>query len=782
MKYTEDKEKRLRLERFLKSFRKEKDRNNTAGQSLGIREIYEDGIMKTGKNRYSTSAEFRQRNFGILSQDDRDFVSAAWGRILDSFGEDAGFELTFINWKETGSGIKCRKTSETERLAAEYENMVNENIRNENGGMKRHMYMTFSVNAGNHEEAGEKLAPVYESLRTGFGKLGAEIKRLSGEERTRILYHLMNGEPPENADFSFEGMTKSGTLPADMLSPYCLDFDRASSFEISGKRAVTGFLRLGASDISKYFFGQLLMMDVPYVISIHARSYDAGTGLKQIKRKLTDINAMSIDEEKKAFRDGYDLSRIPEELSDLGEGARDLLSRIRDGGEKLYSASVSVMLTGDDDADLEKKTETIRAALRGAGFDLAPFTFRQEDGFVSALPIGTDRTETERYHTTKSLGAFIPFTGVRRKDTTPGAVYCGINKTTGETVTVDRTLLLNPNGLILGTPGAGKSFFAKREMAGAVFTSPDDILICDPESEYGNLVRALGGEVIRIAPDSESHINPMEIDLSEKGEDPVIMKCDFLLSMFEIIMGEEGMTAGEKSVLNMAVKRVYEKYSEKGGAMPVLEDLYNELLLEERPEGRHLASALEVYVKGSLSVFSHTGNVDRNKRILCFDIRDLGPGLTDLGMLIIENEIWERVRKNRTLGKRTRCYIDEMHLLLRRPQTASYTNEIWKRFRKWGGIPTGITQNVSDILKSDAAATIAENSDYIVMLRQSPGDKGLLKERLRLSDWMADEIVSAREGEGLLKCGNDFIPFEDHFPKNTMLYKVMTTKPGETAQ
>ena len=411
--------------------------------------------------------------------------------------------------------------------------------------------------------------------------------------------------------------------------------------------------------------------------------------------------------------------------------------------------------------------------------------FQQEDGLMSSLPLGYNGIEIERGLTTSSTAVFIPFT---TQELFQGgeALYYGLNALSNNMIMVDRKQLKNPNGLILGTPGSGKSFSAKREMTNAFLITKDDIIVCDPEAEYYPLVQKLGGQVIRISPVSTDYINPLDINLNySEEENPLTLKSDFILSMCELIVGgKDGLQPVEKTIIDRSVRLVYQDYlsdpvPEK---MPILEDLYNILRKQTEPEAQRIATALEIYVHGSLNVFNHRTNVDVNNRFVCYDIKELGKQLKKLGMLIVQDQVWNRVTINRAQHKATRYYMDEFHLLLKEEQTAAYSVEIWKRFRKWGGIPTGITQNVKDLLSSREVENIFENSDFVYLLNQASGDRQILSKALNISPSQQNYITNSNAGEGLIFYGSTIVPFKDDFPKNTQLYRAITTKPEEMGQ
>lgn len=401
---------------------------------------------------------------------------------------------------------------------------------------------------------------------------------------------------------------------------------------------------------------------------------------------------------------------------------------------------------------------------------------------MSSLPIGLNQIDIQRSLTTSSTAVFVPFT-TEELFQSGEALYYGINAISNNMIMADRKRLKNPNGLILGTPGSGKSFSAKREMTNAFLITDDDIIICDPEGEYYPLANMLHGQVIRISPTSMDFINPMDINLNySEDESPINLKADFILSLCELIIGSKtGLEPVEKTIIDRCVRLVYREYLEKPVPenMPVLENLYDCILAQNEPEAKHLATALEIYVHGSLNVFNHQTNVDISNRLVCFDIKDLGKQLKKIGMLVVQDQVWNRVTLNRAEHRSTRYYMDEFHLLLKDEQTAAYSVEIWKRFRKWGGIPTGITQNVKDLLSSREIENIFENSDFVYMLNQAGGDRQILAKQLNISPHQLSFVTNSNEGEGLLFYGNTIIPFKDKFPKDTMLYRIMTTKPTE---
>jgi len=474
---------------------------------------------------------------------------------------------------------------------------------------------------------------------------------------------------------------------------------------------------------------------------------------------------------------------IPSDLATYGKDAKALLKELQSQNERMFLLTFIIMNTGKTEQELENNVFQANSIAQKHNCNLVRLDFQQEQGLMSSLPLAYNEIEIQRGMTTSSTAIFIPFTTQELFQSEDEALYYGLNALSNNLIMVDRKKLKNPNGLILGTPGSGKSFAAKREIANAFLVTDDDIIISDPESEYSALVTRFGGQVIKISPVSSQYINPMDINMNYSDDDnPIALKADFILSLCELIVGgKEGLKPVEKTVIDRCIHKIYQKYftDPRPENMPLLEDLYKELCAQAEPEARNVATALEIYVKGSLNVFNHRTNVDITNRLVCYDIKDLGKQLKKIGMLVVQDQVWGRVTENRSQGKSTRYYMDEMHLLLREEQTAAYTVEIWKRFRKWGGIPTGITQNVKDLLASREVENIFENSDYIYMLNQASGDRQILAKHLNISPHQLSYVTHSGEGEGLLFYGSVILPFVDRFPKDTELYRIMTTKPQE---
>ena len=752
--------------------------------------MFPDGICRVTDTYYTKTIQFQDINYQLSQNEDKTAIFDGWCDFLNYFDASVHFQLTFLNMaanKDTyGTQITIPlRGDEDDAIRTEYTQMLRDQLAKGNNGLIKTKYLTFGIEADGMKTAKPRLERIETDVLNNFKRLGVAAEPLNGTDRLRLLHDMLRIDNPAPFRFSWDWLASSGLSVKDFIAPSSFEFAKGNYFGIGQKRGAVSFLQILAPELNDRMLADFLDMESSLIVTMHVQSVDQVSAIKTIKRKITDLDRMKIEEQKKAVRSGYDMDIIPSDLATYGAEAKKLLQELQSRNERMFLLTFLVLNIADSVPKLRNNVFQASSIAQKYNCQLVRLDFRQEEGLMSSLPLGLNQVEIQRSLTTSAVAIFVPFTTQELYQNGSEALYCGLNALSNNLIMVDRKFLKNPNGLILGTPGSGKSFAAKREIANVFFVTNDDIIICDPEAEYGPLVERLHGQVIKISPTSPHYINPMDLNLNySDDENPLSLKSDFILSLCELIVGgKDGLQPVEKTIIDRCVRMVYRDYlnDPKPENMPVLEDLYQELRRQEEKEAQYVATALEIYVTGSLNVFNHRTNVDIQNRIVAFDIKELGKQLKKIGMLVVQDQVWNRVTVNREAHKATRYYIDEFHLLLKEEQTAAYSVEIWKRFRKWGGVPTGVTQNVKDLLSSREVENIFENSDYIYMLNQASGDRQILAKQLNISPHQLSYVTHSGEGEGLLFYGNIILPFVDRFPKDTELYRVMTTKPNEVS-
>ncbi len=767
--------------------RKQSKVPRTAQQSIPYQEIYKDGICQVDKKHFNKCITFGDINYQLAQNEDKTAAFGFWCDFYNYFDPNITLQIScmsqYANVKEMEKTIDIpNQGDEFDDIREEYAGVLKTQLAKGNNGLQRKKYITFGIEAANIKDAKPKLERIETDIINNLKAMGVAAKSMTGFERLKLLYATFNEETQEPFVFSYDLIAETGLSTKDFIAPTSFDFRESKYFRMGKTIGAVSFLHILAPELSDKMLADFLDMDNSIIVNLHVQSIDQAKAIKQIKSKITDLDKMKIEEQKKAVRAGYDMDVLPSDLMTYGGEAKKLLEDLQSRNERMFLVTILIMNTATTRKKLDNILFQTAAIAQKYNCALKRLDFRQEQGLMSSLPIGVNEIDIQRGLTTSATAVFVPFT-TEELFQADEALYCGINAISNNMIMADRKLLKNPNGLILGTPGSGKSFSAKREMANAFLITKDDIIICDPEGEYSPLVNMLHGQVIKISPASHQYVNPMDINLNySEDESPVSFKADFILSLCELIVGSKtGLEPVEKTIIDRCVRLTYMNYLQNPipENMPIMEDLYNCILAQDEPEAKRIATALEIYVTGSLNVFNHRTNVDINNRMVCFDIKELGKQLKKIGMLVVQDQVWNRVTINRAEHKSTRYYIDEFHLLLKDEQTAAYSVEIWKRFRKWGGIPTGITQNVKDLLASREIENIFENSDYIYMLNQAGGDRQILAKQLNISPHQLSFVTNSNEGEGLLFYGRTIIPFKDKFPKDTKLYRIMTTKPNE---
>lgn len=760
----------------------------TAQESIPFQKMYPSGICKVDEDFYSKTIQFDDINYHLVGKEDKKEFFEEWCSFLNFFDSTIRFEFTFLNLdtdvKEHEKYFRFEhKEDGLDSIRDEFSRMLIKLLKKGGHGLTKTKYLTYGIQASSLKEARAKLKHIEADILNNFKRIKVEAKAISGKERLKVMHAQLHMGSQEKFYFDWKWLAASGLTEKDFIAPSSMAFHKSKSFQVGGLYEAVSCLFITAPEISDRMLTELLDTESQQIVTMHIRSMEQSEALKMVKHIITELDKSKIDEQKKAIRGGYDMDILPSDLVSFGNDAKDLYREIQNQNERMFLITFLVLNTGKTEQELENNIFRTASIAQQKNCNLIRLDYQQEQGLMSCLPLAKNQIMIQRGLTTSSTAIFMPFCTKELFQKEKGALYYGVNSITKNIIMADRKKLKNPNALIMGSPGGGKSFASKREIANAYLVTDDHIMIIDPEDEYGLLVLRFNGQVIKISASSPHHINPMEISLNyAENENPIALKVDFLLSFCELVMDRKsGLEAVEKTVIDRCARQIYQEFfrNPKEENMPILEDLYNRLLEQEEAEAKHVARSLEMYVHGSQNIFNHKTNVNVTNRLVCFNVKELGGQLKKIGMLIIQDYLWGRVSKNRSQGISTRYYIDEMHLLLKEPQTAAYTVEIWKRFRKWGGIPTGITQNVKDFLASKEIENIFENSDFIMMLSQGSEDRDILAKHLNISEEQLAFVTQAGVGQGLLFYGDVILPFEDHFPADMELYKIMTTKMSE---
>ena len=770
-----------------------RDAPQTDQQTIPYREIYKDGICRVNDKLYTKTIQFFDINYQLAQADDKAQIFENYCDFLNYFDSTISVQLTFINQRANMQDFSKSiaippQGDEYDDIRREYAEMLKNQLEKGNNGLAKRKYITFGIEADDLRTAKMRLERVETDVLNNFKTLGVQAVPLSGLERLELLHSQLHPSGQEKFKFAWSDLAKTGLSTKDFIAPTSFTFSKdGKTFRIGEYSGAMSFLQILAPELTDRMLAEFLDLDDAVTVNLHIQSIDQATAIRNIKRKMSDLQKMKIEEQKKAVRAGYDMDIIPTDLATYGEEAQNLLQDLQSRNERMFLVTVLVQNIAPKRQKLFSDIMAASGIAQKYNCALKRLDYQQEQGLMSSLALGQNQIEIQRGLTTSSTAIFVPFTTCELFQDGQ-ALYYGLNAISSNLIMANRKLLKNPNGLFLGTPGSGKSFSAKREIVNVFLLTDDSIIIADPENEYGPLVKRFGkqGQVIDLSPTSSNYINPLDINLDySDDENPITLKSDFVLSLCDLIIGgKDGLTPIEKTIIDRCTRLVYRDYLQdpRPENMPILGDLYELLRKQSEPEAQNIATALEIYVNGSLNVFNHRSNIDMDShRVLCFQLKSLGKALKEIGLLIMQDAVWNRVTANREKHKTTWFYIDEFHLLLK-GQTGAFSVEIWKRFRKWGGIPSGLTQNVKDLLASREIENIFENSDFIYMLNQAQGDRQILAKQLGISPTQLSYVTHSGPGEGLLFFGNVIIPFVDHFPKDTSLYQIMTTRPEEVAE
>ena len=772
-------------ERILQFFQKDKERVDVpqnVQQAIPIRAIYEDGTFEVEKNRYSKTFRFSDINYAVAGQEEKEAMFLGYGSILNLLDSNSSPKITIINRKlnQIDFDNKIKLKLEDDRLT-KYRKELNTILANnsiDSKGMIQEKLITITVDKKNIGESRNYFSRTSAELQNNFARLNSSFTELDINERMRIFYDFFRVGEEDAYKFDIKQCMKKGHSFKDYICPDSFEF-REDYFKMGDRYGRVLFLKEYASFIRDNIISELTDLDKNMMLSVDMKPISMEDAIKKAEKVRLGVETNIAQWQRRQNANNNFSAVIPYDLEKQREESREFLDDLITRDQKMFLATITIVHTADTKEELDNDTESLKATARKHLCQLATLKYQQLDGLNTVMPSGVKRISVTRTLTTESLSVFMPFKVQEILDTK--GVYYGKNVISKNMILIDRKSLQNGNSFILGVSGSGKSFTAKQEITSIALRDKDaDIIILDPEAEYQPLVRALGGEVIKISATSNNHINALDLN-KNYGEDPIVEKSEFVLSLCEQIMNGSNVITQQKAIIDRCTKLVY-KYYEQGnfqGKPPTLEDFRNVLLRQPERQAKDIALGLELFTKGSLNTFSKQTNVEINNRIVCYDIIDLGEQLMPIGMLVILDSILNRISQNRQKGKNTYIFIDEIYLLFKYKYTSEFIYKLWKRIRKYGGCATGITQNIEELLKNNDARLMLSNSELIIMLNQSPIDRNELAKLLKISEMEMPYITNVMAGEGLIKIRDSLIPFKNKFPKDTELYRLMTTKLSE---
>ncbi len=758
----------------------------SAQQTIPYVRMLPDGVCQLPGGLYTKTVEYEDINYSVASTEDQTAIFSGWSSFLNYFDSSLPFQLSFINRRShSRSRYKVnipQAEDDFNSVRAEFTGMLKNQIARSNNGIERSKYITFGIPAESLDEARPRLERVEADVMSNFKRLGVPSEPMDGRARLALLHGQMHPGSREPFRFSWGDIAKTGLGTKDFIAPDSFDFRQPRLFRMGQYWGAASYLQILASELSDKLLAEILELDAEMTVTLHIQTVDQLKAIKTIKGKISDIGKMKVEEQRKAVRAGYDPDILPPDLITFSKDAAELLADLQSRNERMFLLTFTVVNLAPTRQRLENDIFTVGGIAQKYNCTLKRLDWQQEQGFVSSLALGGNEVEIQRGMTTSSTAVFIPFMTRELRMAGP-SLYYGMNALSHNVIMADRKKLKSANGLYLGSTGSGKSFAAKRELLNVFLTIPQDrIIIVDPMGEYAPLVRRLGGQVIEIAPDSPNHINPMDIQMGGNDEDsPLSMKADFLLSLCELVVGgKEGLQPIEKTVIDRCVRLVYRDLAlgVGDGRMPLLQDLYEELLKQPEPEARRVATALELYCTGSLNLFNHPTNVKTDCRVVCIVLKGMGDNLRKIAMHVTNEFVNSSVNTNYQSGISTWCYFDEFHVLLRDQLTASYFVSIWQMLRKRGCVPSALTQNVKHLLASPEIQNILDNTDFMILLSQAQSDRAILAKQLGISEHQLSYITHSNSGEGLLFYGNVTIPFMDRFPRGE-IYDLLTTRPED---
>ena len=748
--------------------------------AIPIRRLWPDGVFQFG-SKFSKTIRFSDVNYAIASKEDKTSMFLGYSELLNALDTGSTTKITINNKRLNRQNFEQeilipRQNDYLDGYRAEYNSMLMDKVTDSSNSVVQERYITLSVHRKSIEEARTFFDRVTADVTTRLSHLDAHSEELDAVERLRVLHDFYRtGEEAEYC-LDLHDLMRKGHSFKDAICPDSLEFKK-DYFIMGDKFGRVLFLKEYASYIKDSMINELTALNRTMMLSIDVIPVPTDEAVREMQNRLLGVETNVTNWQRRQNNNNNFSAVVPYDLEQQRKETREMLDDLTTRDQRMMFAVVTLVHLADSKEELDSDTETLQSAARKHLCQLATLNWQQADGLTTALPLGLRRIDALRTLTTEALAVLMPFKAQEIRD--QGGVYYGQNVISKNLIIANRKELLNGNGFVLGVSGSGKSFTAKEEIAGVALSTEDDIIVIDPESEYGPLIEGLGGEVVNISATSRNHINAMDMEQGYgDGENPVVLKSEFLLSLCEQLVGSGKLSAKEKSIIDRCTAGVYHDYIRSGyqGKAPTLQDFHAELLRQAEPEARDVALAIELFTEGSLNTFAKPSNVDTNSRILCYDIRDLGKQLLPVGMLVVLDSVFNRIIHNRKMGKNTWVYIDEIYLLFQHEYSANFLFTLWKRVRKYGACCTGLTQNVDDLLQSHTARTMLANSEFLVMLNQAATDRAELAQLLNISDNQLSYITNVDSGRGLIKCGSTIVPFMNVFPKNTRLYKLMSTK------
>ncbi|HHZ07071.1 MAG TPA: DUF87 domain-containing protein [Clostridiales bacterium] len=751
---------------------------------IPVKAIYEDGIFMVG-GKFAKTYKFEDINYAVASREDKEAMFLEYSELLNSLDSGATTKITINNRRLNKSDFEQTilipmAEDNLDEYRHEYNKMLLDKATGANA-IVQDKYVTITVAKKNIEEARNYFSRVGADLISHFNRLGSKCVELDAADKLRIFHDFFRVGEETAFRFDMLETMRKGHSFKDFICPDTFEFEK-DCFKIGERYGRVIFLREYASYIKDSMVAELTDLNRNMMMSIDVIPVPTDEAVREVEMRLLGTETNITNWQRKQNQNNNFSAVIPYDMEQQRKESKEFLDDLTTRDQRMMFAVLTMVHTADTKEQLDSDTEALLTTARKHLCQFAVLKHQQMDGLNTALPFGIRKINALRTLTTESLAVFIPFR-VQEIQHTDG-IYYGQNVISKNMIIANRKLLLNGNSFILGVSGSGKSFTAKGEIVNLMLASNSEILIIDPEREYSPLVNAMGGEVINISATSANHINAMDMNKDYgDGANPVILKSEFIMSLCEQLIGGTNLGAKQKSIIDRCTASVYRHFQQGNyqGTPPTLQDFREELLKQTEPEAQEIALAIELFTDGSLNTFAKQTNVDTDNRMICYDILDLGKQLMPIGMLVVLDSILNRITQNRAKGKNTFIFIDEIYLLFQHEYSANFLFTLWKRVRKYGAYATGITQNVDDLLQSHTARTMLANSEFIVMLNQASTDRIELAKLLNISDLQMSYITNVDAGHGLIKVGSSLVPFANKFPKNTKLYKLMTTKPGEAS-